>query len=116
MRFESISSDHQARFSRKLDPFVAYLAVNYLDRFVSRQGMPVNPQIYIYIKRRNFYNIFDLVSVRLTDLCVAECKTFDFESTFSFLPFSRCEDDENYSLSNRFPGKLELIPFSCFIY
>ncbi|XP_077242125.1 putative cyclin-D6-1 [Tasmannia lanceolata] len=40
VRHESISLIRKAQFSCEIDPFTAYLAVNYLDRFISRQEMP----------------------------------------------------------------------------
>ncbi|KAF8391433.1 hypothetical protein HHK36_023738 [Tetracentron sinense] len=40
VRREIISLIVQTRFSCNFDPFIPYLAVNYLDRFISRQEMP----------------------------------------------------------------------------
>ncbi|XP_010268904.1 PREDICTED: putative cyclin-D6-1 [Nelumbo nucifera] len=40
IRREIISLILQAQFSCNFDPFIPYLAVNYLDRFISRQGLP----------------------------------------------------------------------------
>ncbi|XXG59465.1 hypothetical protein AAC387_Pa04g1546 [Persea americana] len=39
LRRDATSSIVKARFSCNIDPFVAYLAMNYLNRFVSRRGM-----------------------------------------------------------------------------
>lgn len=39
-RCDAISLIIKARFSCNFDPLVPYLAVNYLDRFLARQGMP----------------------------------------------------------------------------
>lgn len=40
-RQEALSSILQAQFSCNFDPFTMYLAVNYMDRFISNQGMPI---------------------------------------------------------------------------
>ncbi|XP_043696581.1 putative cyclin-D6-1 isoform X1 [Telopea speciosissima] len=40
VRREAIALILQAQFSCRFDPFLHYLAVNYLDRFISRQEMP----------------------------------------------------------------------------
>ncbi|KAJ8629067.1 hypothetical protein MRB53_022390 [Persea americana] len=40
VRHEAMSLIVKERFFSNLDPFVGFLAVNYLDRFISRQGMP----------------------------------------------------------------------------
>ncbi|XP_010277890.1 PREDICTED: putative cyclin-D6-1 [Nelumbo nucifera] len=40
VRREIISLILQAQFSSNFDPFITYLAINYLDRFISGQGMP----------------------------------------------------------------------------
>lgn len=39
-RYEAISLILQVQFSYNLDPFVPYLAINYLHRFMSRQEIP----------------------------------------------------------------------------
>ncbi|KAJ4975730.1 hypothetical protein NE237_000836 [Protea cynaroides] len=45
-RREVVSLILQAQFSCRFDPLIPYLAVNYLDRFIARQGMPQgNPWI-----------------------------------------------------------------------
>uniref|UniRef100_A0A803NZF8 B-like cyclin n=1 Tax=Cannabis sativa TaxID=3483 RepID=A0A803NZF8_CANSA len=39
-RSEAISHILQAQFSCNLDPFISYLAINYMDRYVSKQEIP----------------------------------------------------------------------------
>ncbi|XP_062087370.1 putative cyclin-D6-1 [Humulus lupulus] len=39
-RSEAISHISQAQFSCNLDPFISYLAINYMDRYVSKQEIP----------------------------------------------------------------------------
>ncbi|XP_042518007.1 putative cyclin-D6-1 [Macadamia integrifolia] len=40
VRRKAIALILQAQFSCRFDPFIPYLAVNYLDRFIPKQGMP----------------------------------------------------------------------------
>ncbi|KAK8698642.1 hypothetical protein V6N13_114753 [Hibiscus sabdariffa] len=44
-RQQAVSSISQ--FASKFDPFIAYLAVNYLDRFLSSQAMPRQPKTWV---------------------------------------------------------------------
>eukprot|EP00268_Persea_americana_P059120 TRINITY_DN7224_c0_g1_i2.p3 TRINITY_DN7224_c0_g1~~TRINITY_DN7224_c0_g1_i2.p3 ORF type:complete len:125 (-),score=1.96 TRINITY_DN7224_c0_g1_i2:546-920(-) len=66
LRRDATSSIVKARFSCNIDPFVAYLAMNYLNRFVSRRGMLVISQKIL--KRLDFYYIFDRLGFSISFL------------------------------------------------
>ena len=102
----------QERFFSNLDPFVGFLAVNYLDRFISRQGMPVKILESFRRKRR----VFVFLTVRFNWFGVAERKAMDLEAPLDLLPFSRCKDDEDFILSIWFPCEFLHIKDCSFLY
>ncbi|CAN1232073.1 Putative cyclin-D6-1 [Linum perenne] len=78
-RQEAVSSILQA--SSRFDPFLSYLAVNYLDRFLSTQGFPEN--------LNNGGLIFDAQTIQRMETLILGALKWRMRSVtpFSFIPF-----------------------------
>ncbi|KAH0985575.1 hypothetical protein GBA52_012752 [Prunus armeniaca] len=102
-RLKAISLFLQAQYSCNLDPFIPYLAINYLDRFLSKRDIPRNgtQNIYeagrgtnfllfnVYAKQRGEGFIFDAQTIHKMELLILDTLDWRMRSItpFSFLPF-----------------------------
>ncbi|GAB2285320.1 hypothetical protein Dimus_019774 [Dionaea muscipula] len=83
LRREAVSLVLQ--FSGRFDPFISYLAVNYLDRFFSSQGMPVGiPPHCFFINKGCVFRKWVVVKICLVVLPLL-WKTQNVSSDFGFL-------------------------------
>ncbi|EOY28472.1 D6-type cyclin, putative isoform 7, partial [Theobroma cacao] len=109
-RQEAISLILQAQYSCNLDPYTPYLAVNYMDRFISRQDIPQgNPWVLrllviacislaakmkeIHFSSSNFQReegfIFDAPAIQRMELLILDALNWRMRSVtpFSFICF-----------------------------
>ncbi|PRQ28696.1 putative cyclin [Rosa chinensis] len=90
-RLEAISLFLQAQYSSNLDPFIPYLAIDYMDRFISKQNIPQGKP---WVSR--------LVEVACLSLAAKMKNT-----SFSFSDFQRRE--EGFMFEAQTINKMELV-------
>lgn len=105
---------HQAQFSCNFDPFVSYLAVNYMDRFVSKQDITVIDYItqFVYHGKGRLVVLHNIIvqpnrafvrsPINLDH--IAAWKALAFQTPCSRFHLSCCKDEQLSLLALPFSG------------
>lgn len=90
-----------------IDPHLSYLAVNYLDRFFSSQGVPVIPFIHFFFQFSCFFfsSLFDFLLL----CCFTATKAMGLKTSCGFVCIACCQNEANRTQPFRFSG---IIAFS----